>query len=499
MQIFQINNLNKMSLNDETLDDIENLSYPTDYDDGKRHSSSLNNTFQLLSDSDDKLSYISEKQKISNNAVTNNILNEILNCNLILIPIVFKLIGIIPSIIFFHIVYFFEIRALRSAIKCKDITKNYGCEIYARICFGPKGKQLVKILYIMRRYLLCVLYLVIIGRIIFNMVNFLLPKSKIKYKIFLYDKTYTFIFFFLSLPFIFKYNISVNRMFHLKIFFYVNFMLILSYLFIDKLIHKKLIFPSKKILFGDFHYENYIYGFSIILFFMTFQKIIFEVYVLMKNKKNKNMIKATKKGLLIAIYMFISLGTLFTITLNANYETFTEFLFKEITAIHSILYKIFLASILSIVLIFLIFSYFNNFVRLRKQFYSLFLYRKKHELFLSNSNKEFTEFNMENVNMKHEKIKLSVCDKIYVIFLMIFFISIMIHFSNKITVLITFFGAFSSNIIILFLPTSYLIILKNVKIFSKTMLVEKLIMLIGLFILCFIIYIYINFMVNKFI
>ena len=497
MHIFQINNLNKMSLNDQTLDDLENLSYPTDYDDGKRHSSV--NSIQLLSDSDDKLSYISEKKKINNSAVTNNIINEIFNCNMILIPMVFKLIGIIPAIIFFHIVYFIEIRALRSALKCKDITKNYGCEIYARICFGPKGKQLVKILYIMRRYLLCVLYLTIIGRIIYNMVIFLLPRSKIKYKIFFYDKTYTFIFFIISLPFNFKYNISVNRMFNLKIFFYIIFILILVYLLIDKAIHHKLLFPSKKLLFGDFCYENYIYGFSIILFFMTFQKIIFEVYVLMKSRKNKNMIKSTKKGLLISIYMFIFLGTLFTITLNGSYETYTEFLFKEITGINKLLYKVFLASILSTVLIFFVFSYFNNFVRLRKQFYSLFLYRKKHELFEYKTTKEFTEIKMENVKMKHEKIKLSFCDKIFVTFLMIIFISIMINYSNKIIVLITFFGAFSSNIIILFLPTSYLIILNNVKIFSKEMIVEKIIMLIGLFILCFIIYIYITFIVNKFI
>jgi amino acid permease len=288
-------------------------------------------------------------------------------------------------------------------------------------------------------------------------------------------------------------------MFNLKIFFYIIFILILVYLFIDKAIHHKLLFPSKKLLFGDFHYENYIYGFSIILFFMTFQKIIFEVYVLMKSRKNKNMIKSTKKGLLISIYMFIFLGTLFTITLNGSYETYTEFLFKEITGINKLLYKVFLASILSTVLIFFIFSYFNNFVRLRKQFYSLFLYRKKHELFEYKTTKEFTEIKMENVKMKHEKIKLSFCDKIFVTFLMIIFISIMINYSNKIIVLITFFGAFSSNIIILFLPTSYLIILNNVKIFSKEMIVEKIIMLIGLFILCFIIYIYITFMVNKFI
>ena len=112
-----------MSINSESIDIDEALSYPTDYDDGKMDCP-YKDEIEDEEEVGEAKSIKSTSEKLSDFMATSTIIKAILGFGFLSMPYIFKTLGIIPSLVLFGIVYYVETTSVSSLLRCKDITKK---------------------------------------------------------------------------------------------------------------------------------------------------------------------------------------------------------------------------------------------------------------------------------------------------------------------------------------------------------------------------------------
>jgi amino acid permease len=278
----------------------------TDPDDPRNEYSK---TIEEPEDNDGENRHVKPEDRTSIKSTVITIVKAMIGCGILNLPLIFKTLGIIPACLFLTLTITTTRLSIYFLMKCKDITQRYGYSMYAKLSFGAYGTFLMKFVIVMRTFGGSCVFLRVFGDVFHSLVSFFLPETLPKDSIYLSKNFYVIFIFFVLMPLIFKEDISA-----LKKFSFIGVLSIFIFLaatitvFIYKWFNNEIQPFSYEMLWPN---GTKIQMFTTATAFMdcfTFQMNTFPIYLPLKPRTSKNMVRATFISAMIAGIAYLLTG-----------------------------------------------------------------------------------------------------------------------------------------------------------------------------------------------
>ncbi|MCQ2819561.1 MAG: amino acid transporter [archaeon] len=263
---------------------------------------------ETIADNDGENRHIKEEDKIGYMGAAATIVKAIIGTGITNMPMLFKVLGIIPATALMIINLFLHINTVRFLMVAKRITQRYSYSFYSKAAMGSFGTVMMKLSITILSFFTCCVYLKFFGKIVYMLVTVFLGKGE---GFFYTEPFYIIIVFFVIMPLMFKKDLSSLKKWSFLgvycIFIALGCILIIfTYRWFNGLIKpfdKKLLFPSGKLLdicnIVPASLDAYI-----------FQQNTFPIYTQLKPRSTNTMMKATILGVLFSFIAYQITGTL---------------------------------------------------------------------------------------------------------------------------------------------------------------------------------------------
>lgn len=297
-----INDVEDPTLEENTKPKEDAEDPQTDPDDPRNEYSK---TIEEAEDNDGENRNVKEEDKASISSTAITIIKAIIGCGILNHPFIFRTLGAIPYFMVLILTVFIACMSIVYLMKCKDITQRYGYSMYAKLSFGSFGTFLMKSAIVMLTFGCCCIYLRIFGDVSQSLVTMFMEKSD---KFYFQNNFYVLVVFFVLMPLMFKDDIAALKKFSfigvLSVFIFLGSMVIVC---IYKFINNEIEPFQSDMLVPDGTRLQIFSTATALLDSFTFQMNTFPIYLPLKPRSSRNMIKASS----IAI---ISTGIIYAIT-----------------------------------------------------------------------------------------------------------------------------------------------------------------------------------------
>ena len=223
------------------------------------------------------------------------------------VPFIFRTFGVFFGLFASFFLNSITFLAVYFLLRCKDITQRYSYAIYSKLTMGLVGTLTCKIAVIIRSFTLCCVLLKILGKIIRTLL--LIFFNEYRDKFFLNSEFLLVVFSILITPMMLQKDISgVAKFTSLGIYSILFLFVSLVILFIFKITQNEIKPLEEPMLYmsGDFFKKFKCFGSYLNAY--LFQVNVFPIYLPLKPRSTKNMIKATLLGTLLSSVIYISFG-----------------------------------------------------------------------------------------------------------------------------------------------------------------------------------------------
>ena len=223
------------------------------------------------------------------------------------VPFIFRTFGVFFGLFASFFLNSITFLAVYFLLRCKDITQRYSYAIYSKLTMGLVGTLTCKIAVIIRSFTLCCVLLKILGKIIRTLL--LIFFNEYRDKFFLNSEFLLVVFSVLITPMMLQKDISgVAKFTFLGIYSILFLFISLVILFVFKITQNEIKPLEEPMLYmsGDFFKKFKCFGSYLNAY--LFQVNVFPIYLPLKPRSTKNMIKATLLGTLLSSVIYISFG-----------------------------------------------------------------------------------------------------------------------------------------------------------------------------------------------
>ena len=223
------------------------------------------------------------------------------------VPFIFRTFGVFFGLFASFFLNSITFLAVYFLLRCKDITQRYSYAIYSKLTMGLVGTLTCKIAVIIRSFTLCCVLLKILGKIIRTLL--LIFFNEYRDRFFLNSEFLLVVFSILITPMMLQKDISgVAKFTSLGIYSILFLFVSLVILFIFKITQNEIKPLEEPMLYmsGDFFKKFKCFGSYLNAY--LFQVNVFPIYLPLKPRSTKNMIKATLFGTLLSSVIYISFG-----------------------------------------------------------------------------------------------------------------------------------------------------------------------------------------------
>jgi amino acid permease len=268
-------------------------------------------TVEEPEDNDGENRNVKPEDRTSVQGTVITIVKAMVGCGILNLPYIFKTLGIIPATFILCLTVGTATLSIHFLMKCKDITQRYGYSMYAKLCFGTFGTFFIKFAIVMLTFGGSCIFLRIFGDVFYSLVSLLLPENLPKDSFYLSKNFYVIVIFFVIMPLMFKEDITALKKFSfigvLSIFIFLVAMVIV---FFYKLFNNEIEAFSASMLWPNGTKIQMFTATTALMDSFTFQMNTFPIYLPLKPRTSKNMVKATFISTLIAWVMYFVTGIL---------------------------------------------------------------------------------------------------------------------------------------------------------------------------------------------
>ena len=250
-----------------------------------------------------------KKGKDSTKTAGAQIANTIMGAGILSIPIIMRYLGFLLGIILIVFLALSTNYSVYVLIRCHEITGKNGFSMFAKITMGNFGSILVKIIIIINNLGLCIAYFRIFGEVVQTIIQAWVSPDSF-WATNWHNYLYILICGVIMIFFIFIKNISsLKKVAYLGIFAVLIFSIFLTILlfyksgknYLNSNINWKFFFPNCTLT------EAFKAIPTVFLAFL-FQFNVFPIYLSLKNRNMKSIMKATKYGVGFTLFIFLIIG-----------------------------------------------------------------------------------------------------------------------------------------------------------------------------------------------
>lgn len=448
-QHFDIENPSKIYNEEEKDSDSEDNEFTNEFNE-------FSNIKEEEEDNDGENRNIPEKDKSTPIQASITILKSIIGIGIVNLPQIFRVLGIIPSILLLFMNSAIHINTVVFLMKAKKITKRYGYAMYSKICLGRFGTIIMKLSIVLMTFGMCCVFLKVFGSILQMIIFTFLQEGK---QFYCQQNFYTLIIFFLLFPLMLMNDLS-----SLKKFAFIGVISLflslfgLIYIFFYKLAQGQL--PPFKVsyLYPNGSFMDILSVIPSMLDCFCFQINVFPLYTQLKPRKSKSMIQSSILGVLMAALCYLITGLFGLLIYGESInDALIIYIQKDISN-----YKgknNFIAGIFFLIIcgffVSALFAMPICFLGLKKNIYTLIIFMQK--IFCKYSNTSFISSENETSLSIGWKTKIAISTLVYSITL---FFSLLVH---KIIIVSKYTGSSCSNYISVIAPSIFVLYLSKNK------------------------------------
>ena len=232
--------------------------------------------------------------------------SEILN-----LPLIFKTYGIIGGLIVTVIMNIITQSSTYIILKCKDITQRYSLALYSKLTMGLAGILITKTTMTIIKFTCSCLQLKVFGEFLRTLFMIIFGDTH-STKIYYNENFLIIIVAIILFPMTFSKDISsITKYTYIGILGLSTFYFISIFLFIKKSLNGDINFDKftqKNFLFGNGNLIEIFRAFGAYFNCLTYQSNIFPLYLPLKPRSTKNMMKATTIGAILCSIIYSSFG-----------------------------------------------------------------------------------------------------------------------------------------------------------------------------------------------
>ena len=277
----------------------------TDPDDPRNEYSK---TIEEVEDNDGENRNVKEEDKASVSSTMITIMKAMIGCGILNHPLIFRTLGAYSYFAVLAVTLFISSMSIVFLMKCKEITQRYGYSMYAKLTFGSFGTFMMKFAIVMLTFGCSCIYLRIFGDVCQSLVTLFLEKSD---KFYFQNNFYVIVVFFVLMPLMFKDDIAALKKFSfigvLAVFIFLGSMVIVC---IYKFINNEIAPFSQDMLYPDGNKHQIFATATALLDSFTFQMNTFPIYLPLKPRNSKNMIKASTTAIILTGIVYALTGIL---------------------------------------------------------------------------------------------------------------------------------------------------------------------------------------------
>ena len=441
---------------------------------------------ETLEDNDGENRNVSESDKASVYSTSITILKSMIGCGILSYPFIFKNLGIYYGTIALIISIYISVCSISLLMRAKDVTQRYSYSIYSKFVFGKKGYLMIKFSIILTMFLICIIYLKIFGNVLKTLVLlFFKDNGKFYFK----ENFFLILIAITLMPLMFKKDISALRKYAfigvICIFIFIFSFLIIFFIKFKNNEIKSLITPD--MFYPKGTYAQFFASFSAIINSLSFHQNCFPIYLQIKQRNSKNMIRATAYAAIATGIIYWIIG-LFGYSMYGNVinDILITYFYNDIQK------NLNKNKIISIILIVSEIAFFLQasftlpllFFALKSSLFNLLLNNKKEE---ENNSIELKETNnLSNTLVKNDNEKNNNDNsfkKNLIIIITYCLILIFGIFFEKVLMIENVVGSTANNILIFLAPATFVIKLDKTNGINCSKINARIMLLLGLILL----------------
>ena len=400
-----------------------------------------------------------KKGKDSTKTAGAQIANTIMGAGILSIPIIMRYLGFLIGIILIVFLALSTVYSVYVLIRCHEITGKNGYSMFGKITMGTFGSILVKIIIIINNLGLCIAYFRIFGEVVQTIIQaWVSPNSfwATNWHNYLYILFCGLIMIF----FIFIKNISsLKKVAYLGIFavlvFSISLIILLGYKsgsnYLDSNANWEFFFPNCS-------FSEAFKAIPTVFLAFLFQFNVFPIYLSLRNRNMKSMMKATKYGVGFTLIIFLIIGIIGFLLYGLSMEetilnSFSEDMikFKDICRFIKILIIIICVSFVTTCLT----SFPILFLSLRENYINSLLFCFKN--CCKKKNDDEVKINQGKYEKNNNYKYISKKGMIVITFILYFLVLILAIVMPKLKIIFSIVGATAGTFIAFILPNLFYI------------------------------------------
>ena len=400
-----------------------------------------------------------KKGKDSTKTAGAQIANTIMGAGILSIPIIMRYLGFLIGIILIVFLALSTVYSVYVLIRCHEITGKNGYSMFGKITMGTFGSILVKIIIIINNLGLCIAYFRIFGEVVQTIIQaWVSPNSfwATNWHNYLYILFCGLIMIF----FIFIKNISsLKKVAYLGIFavlvFSISLIILLGYKsgsnYLDSNANWEFFFPNCS-------FSEAFKAIPTVFLAFLFQFNVFPIYLSLRNRNMKSMMKATKYGVGFTLIIFLIIGIIGFLLYGLSMEetilnSFSDDMikFKDISRFIKILIIIICVSFVTTCLT----SFPILFLSLRENYINSLLFCFKN--CCKKKNDDEVKINQGKYEKNNNYKYISKKGMIVITFILYFLVLILAIVMPKLKIIFSIVGATAGTFIAFILPNLFYI------------------------------------------
>ena len=234
------------------------------------------------------------------------IIKAMIGCGILNLPLVFKYLGIRLAIFFIICSILISIFTVYLLLKSKEITQRYSFSVYAKLSFGSSGTFFMKITIMTLCFFTCCIFLKIFSDVFRNILLLFFNNNS-----FLKGNYLMIFIFFLLSPLMFKKDItSLQKYSFIGVISVFIFIFCIIIVFLYKFSKNEIIKYNENMKKPKGNFIQIFTAITSMLNSFCFQANTFPIYLTLKPRNSKNMIKSTLLASFITGLIYLLTGLL---------------------------------------------------------------------------------------------------------------------------------------------------------------------------------------------
>lgn len=278
-------------------------------------------------DNDGENRHIKEEDKIGVLGASTTIVKAIIGMGITNMPMLFKVLGIIPATILMVLNLLLHINTVRFLMIAKKYTQRYSYSFYSKAAMGSFGTIMTKVAISLLSFCTCCVYLKSFGNIVYMLMSIFIKQGEG----FFYTKSfYIILVFFVIMPLMFKKDLSALKNAS-KVGVAGIFMALISIIlvFLYKVMNGIPLHFDKKYLYPSGTWLEILSIVPASLDAYIFQQNTFPIYTQLKPRNSSSMNKATTIGVFFSFIAYQITGVLGVLSYGDEINDFILFYFRE--------------------------------------------------------------------------------------------------------------------------------------------------------------------------